>query len=1059
MPIGKIICIGDSLTAGDESNPIGYRSYRGALQLLLQNAGYTVDFVGTQSSTPATGGDDPEHDGYGGARMDSSDSAGNSIEGRIATIRTAVGAVDIIILFIGWNDVYQSTASAATKYSDLLVTIRAGTWSTAQIVMVTLSPEPNKTPAQTGSDYPVYGQINSQIALEADANHIVADLAALTGSTEADRNTMVEKLLYDALNGPEVTTRANGQGIPSVGGGHYITSFRSIQDYNANWRTTVSERRGVNGSTAGLAPNTSHVGHPYFVNAVNACVPWLWVFAGPGHASNNTVVESRNLFAQALRGSNNQWEFFFEGARTGATDSNSSVYDLGHPQALRGFRPDGLTSFYRTGGGTNIEAWANDTVPSRGISQFSGGTNRALMADAKCFVVGVQVRLALLDPSGTNDMQSSRFVVACGWDAFAGAPYRYDYWGWPYEMMDGGHDRWQILRATDWSWIGSVTMDRGSGHFEDPAVPPPHEQGYPYAHPYNDYPTYSKSAAEIRANPFRLPQYYSSSSSSSGWVAEDYWLNPTLGARDIHWSQQGADKAARVVYDRMVSAGWLSTFVGGGAIDAQLLPGIPAAAMWWPRFTTEATDPDTADWESGGLVQPVAPTWQTETLPNAITSAAYSAVVSALGTPAPTYTKVSGPAWLAVNSTTGALTGTADATPASVAVVLRATNSAGVADVSLTLLLREGLSITTSALPVFVVDVPYALQVQTAGAQPIEFSATGLPAGVAMSASGVISGTPTTASSGSVVVTATNPDNTATRTISWQVAAAASLPDITTSSLPSGTVGTAYLAEIAATGTQPITYGAAGVPAGLALVAGTRNVIANAAMIGAGVGVEPPQWDVGPTYDGLAISIVGVGEGTIPGVPYPLRYIDIRAQGTTAQPFTFLVGSMNVAFPAVAGQTWTLGAYVQNIAGTRPGTRLALRILYLDSSFAGLDTSNTTLTSSALSLTSVTGNPAPATTAYVVGQMFVDGFAPGQVVDFTTRLYMPQLVQESSLGALMDPRYAYISGTPTAPGFYVLAVTATNSLDTDAAALALSINPAAVVSASQSGGWGKFIRQ
>jgi hypothetical protein len=52
-----------------------------------------------------------------------------------------------------------------------------------------------------------------------------------------------------------------------------------------------------------------------------------------------------------------------------------------------------------------------------------------------------------------------------------------------------------------------------------------------------------------------------------------------------------------------------------------------------------------------------------------------------------------------------------------------------------------------------------------------------------------------------------------------------------------------------------------------------------------------------------------------------------------------------------------------------------------------------------------------------------------------------------------------ISGTPTAPGFYVLDVTATNSLDTDAAALALTINPAAVVSAAQSGGWGKFIRQ
>jgi hypothetical protein len=52
-----------------------------------------------------------------------------------------------------------------------------------------------------------------------------------------------------------------------------------------------------------------------------------------------------------------------------------------------------------------------------------------------------------------------------------------------------------------------------------------------------------------------------------------------------------------------------------------------------------------------------------------------------------------------------------------------------------------------------------------------------------------------------------------------------------------------------------------------------------------------------------------------------------------------------------------------------------------------------------------------------------------------------------------------ISGTPTAPGFYVVDVTATNPLDTDDAALALTINPSPAVSAAQSGGWGKFIRQ
>lgn len=163
MPVGKILCIGDSLTAGMEQDATGFRSYRGALQQLLANAGYTVDFVGTQSSAPATGGKDPNHDGYGGARMDSSDDANNSIEGRITAIRNAVGYVDIIILLIGWNDVYSDTANIDTKYGDLIATIQNGVWASTKIVMCTLSPEPNKTAVQTGSDYPKYATLNAKI--------------------------------------------------------------------------------------------------------------------------------------------------------------------------------------------------------------------------------------------------------------------------------------------------------------------------------------------------------------------------------------------------------------------------------------------------------------------------------------------------------------------------------------------------------------------------------------------------------------------------------------------------------------------------------------------------------------------------------------------------------------------------------------------------------------------------------------------------------------------------------------------------------------------------------
>jgi hypothetical protein len=380
--------------------------------------------------------------------------------------------------------------------------------------------------------------------------------------------------------------------------------------------------------------------------------------------------------------------------------------------------------------------------------------------------------------------------------------------------------------------------------------------------------------------------------------------------------------------------------------------------------------------------------------------------------------------------------------------VLRATNSAGVADVSLTLLLREGLSITTSALPVFVVDVPYALQVQTAGAQPIEFSATGLPAGVAMSASGVISGTPTTVSSGSVVVTATNPDNTATRTISWQVAAAASLPDITTSSLPSGTVGTVYLAEIAATGAQPITYGAAGVPAGLALSAGTKNLVPNphceglvaeaAGDVATGTqllvnptalesspwqgnntsrtaprnllenssaqgavagtpGTKPTGWGLGPAYDGLNTAIVGRGEEVVVGSGHsePMPYLDVRLFGTSATTYAFLSHGVGQEFVFLsAGQVVTGAVGTRVVAGALPagGGRLLMGVRFYTAGYgAEVNTQYVVIgTSPSYARTAATATAGAGT---VFGQvaLLIDNFAASTAVDFTLRIYAPQM--------------------------------------------------------------------
>jgi hypothetical protein len=841
MPIGRILCLGDGQTSGLEQSSGGYRSYRGELQRQIATAGYTVDFVGTQSSAPATGGSDGDHDGYIGARMRSADSS-NSIESRIAAIRTAVGAVDIIVLLIGWEDVLAGTGSIGTKHTELLGLIQTGTWASARIVMPTLSPEAGKSTAQTGSDRPGYATLNTAIRGAASSTRVVADLAGLTANTAGERAAVVDKLIYDATHAPDSTLRQNGERVENPLGGHRITSWASIRDFNAQWRETTLRMGGNGNTTNDLATSPSVVGHPRFVNSVHAITPWFWVFAGEGHASSNTVVECRNLSAQALRASTNQWEFFYEGARPGFGNRWSSVWNPGSPDVISAARPDGITSFYRTSGRTHIENWATDTEPSRGIAEFYGGSNRSLLTDALCFVVLAQTRLALLDPNGPDDRARSRFLVACGFDAFAGGRPRYDYWGWPHEAMDGGNCRWQFLRSNDWIPVGSLSIGRTSPtwqgrndeeHFEDPGVLPP-IAAYSFAHPYNDIGTYSRTASQIRANPPRLPRFWTSTGSSGAapaWATEDYWAD-SAGARVFLWSQQGAERAARAIYAAMLQAGWLETFVGGGGdpIAPSPLPGLSQAGQWAARFSDPATTPPTATWASLGPSNPVAPSWSRRGVAQPVAGAPYSAFVAALGEPAPTYSIVSGPAWLSINATTGELTGTAPTEPTESIVNLRASNGvAPDADLLLTLSVVVGAAILTTTLPAAIQGQPYLAPIEVTGPEPLTLTASGLPAGLALVGRN-ITGTPTNAAGGTVLLTLT-PETGApvTSTIVVAGGVASDLPTITTATLPDGTVGLSYSQPLAATGAGPITWSIASgtLPPGLAIagsvVAGTPN--------------------------------------------------------------------------------------------------------------------------------------------------------------------------------------------------------------------------------------------
>jgi large repetitive protein len=211
----------------------------------------------------------------------------------------------------------------------------------------------------------------------------------------------------------------------------------------------------------------------------------------------------------------------------------------------------------------------------------------------------------------------------------------------------------------------------------------------------------------------------------------------------------------------------------------------------------------------------------TSTLPSGVVGSGYSVSLAAVGGATPYSWTVSGlPAGLSA-SPAGAITGTPTVAGTS-SLSVTATDAAGAkatASLSLTIVATR-VSVGTATLPPGVVGVAYqASLAATGGVAPFAWTVTGLPAGLS-SSSGSISGTPTVA--GAFTITATVIDGSRTQasaTLTLTIAQTALT--ISTSTLPSATLGTPYSTAIRADGgTPPVSFSATGLPAGLALSAG-----------------------------------------------------------------------------------------------------------------------------------------------------------------------------------------------------------------------------------------------
>ena len=224
-----------------------------------------------------------------------------------------------------------------------------------------------------------------------------------------------------------------------------------------------------------------------------------------------------------------------------------------------------------------------------------------------------------------------------------------------------------------------------------------------------------------------------------------------------------------------------------------------------------------------------------------------------------------------------------------------------------TVMISTALTVTsTTPLPSVIVGQQYSFQLGAAGGvQPYRWTATGLPAGLALSISGLLSGQPSAPGSASFTVTVSDSSGgTAARTFLLTISA--SLTISTGSQLPAGLINTPYAATLSASGGTGIyTWSGSSLPSWLALSA--NGVLSGTPPIAGSFTVYATVTDTANAIvskqftllvsSGLPLSLVAAAGPCAVGVPCRTS---LSATGGTP-PYTFaLIGSASAGTVSVS---------------------------------------------------------------------------------------------------------------------------------------------------------------
>lgn len=305
---------------------------------------------------------------------------------------------------------------------------------------------------------------------------------------------------------------------------------------------------------------------------------------------------------------------------------------------------------------------------------------------------------------------------------------------------------------------------------------------------------------------------------------------PTITALSPPSAQAGGPTFSLIIdganFLNISSLLWNTTYVEASYLGPnRLSASIPAGLIRTPGSVTIRVQNPNGNL-SQGVVFPITASGSTlvvttNVLPNGIAGTPYSQSLAASGgSGSYTWSVVQGTPPAGLNLSSGGVIGGTPSSAGTAQFTVQVKDATGaVATKALTLTVDPStLSITTaSPLPSGQVGVVYSAAFSATGGQPAYTFSGAAPAGLTLSPSGVLSGTPSSSGTFNFTVTVTDAGGRQASKAFNLTVGSTTLAITTASPLPPGQAGVVYSASFAATGGQPPYTFSGSAPAGLAL--------------------------------------------------------------------------------------------------------------------------------------------------------------------------------------------------------------------------------------------------